>query len=125
MENKVALRASAKDNMEAHLVSLRCQKGAEPTFYNQLIYNFSGFLDDSDVDGADLVEWFGEYLAESDKTSHLYNEITGQFPGFRNDSEVNGSDLIDWVSQNIERLKNIEIAPDAESDDSSSYPAPR
>lgn len=122
---KVDLPAPAVKNMEANLLALRCRKGDEPTFYNQLIYNFPGFLNDSDVDGADLVEWLGDYLAESDGASPLYSEITTQFRGLLDDSEVNGSNLVDWMNQNIERLKNIEPAPDTESDDVSTDPAPR
>lgn len=49
------------------------------SFYDQLVSRFPGFLDDSDVNGADLVEWCAENLQRLHHAAHGWSSPSRAF----------------------------------------------
>lgn len=84
------------------------QAQANDGFQDALCDEFPGFLADSDVNGADLVDWTAHALTQPwAQGSALADAIKAQFPQLadeESDEEVNGGDLVDCISQYLAKM---------------------
>ncbi|MBP0633175.1 MULTISPECIES: hypothetical protein [unclassified Cupriavidus] len=83
-------------------------------FARRIAGAFPGFLGDTDVSGAELVNWVNEHMAELKlvEGGTAYKQLRKRLPGFKNGGDVNRCDLVDWVNEAFgEQFRIVALEP--------------